>query len=94
MSSDRLITSILTVALFIVPYVILMQLANQILGVVHARPRFTPFSVGTVLVASAVIIIRDQRLEQAPERWARIKESFSTALMVSGVVIIGHIVFP
>ena len=94
MSSDRLITSILTVALFIVPYVILMQLANQILGVVHALPRFTPLIVGTVLVASAVIIIRDQRLEQAPERWARIKESFSTALAVSGVVIIGPIVFP
>ena len=71
-----------------------MLLAKETLGVVYAMPRFTPFSVGTMLVATAVVIIRDQRLEQGPERWARIKESFGAALAVSGGVIIGSIVFP
>ena len=94
MNSDRLITSILTVALFIVPYVILMQLANQILGVVHALPRFTPVFVGTVFIISAIVIIRDQRLEQTPERWARAKNSLSGAFAITGGVIISSTLLP
>jgi hypothetical protein len=65
-----------------------MLFANQTLGVVHALPRFTPLIVGTVLIVSAVVIIRDQRLEQTPERWARAKNSLGGALAASGAVII------
>ncbi len=94
MNRNRLITSILTVALFIVPYAILMQLANQTLGVAHALPRFTTLFVGTVLIISAIVIIRDQRLEQTPERWARAKNSLSGAFAISGGVIIGSTLLP
>ena len=94
MNRNRLATSILTVALYGITYTAIMLLAKDTLSVVYAIPRFTPFSVGTMLVATAVVIIRDQRLEQGPERWARIKESFGAALAVSGGVIIGSIVFP
>ena len=94
MDRNRLITSMLTVVLFIVPYVILMQLANQTRGVVHALPRFRPLFVGTVLIISAIVIIRDQRLEQMPERWARAKNSLSGAFAISGGVIIGSTLLP
>ena len=68
MNRNRLATSILTVALYGITYTAIMLLAKETLGVVYAIPRFTPLSVVTVLVATAVVIIRDQRLEQAPER--------------------------
>ena len=59
MNRNRLATSILTVALYGITYTAIMLLAKETLGVVYAMPLFTTFSVGTMLVASAVVIIRD-----------------------------------
>ena len=85
---QRLVTSILTVAVFAIPYTFLLFAMRQWFGFVVPEPKLTAVTVGIAMIVTALIIVRDQRLEIAPDNWKRMKESFSGAVAVSGGLLV------
>ena len=90
---QRLVTSILTVAVFAVPYTFLLFAMRQWFGFNVPEPQLTAVTVGIAMIVTALIIVRDQRLEIAPANWKRVKESFSGAVAVSGGLLVGSTIF-
>ena len=89
----RLITSALTVAVFAIPYTFLLFAMRHWFEFNVPEPKLTAVTVGIVMIVTALIIVRDQRLKMAPDSWKRVKESLSGAIAVSGGLLVGSTIF-
>lgn len=86
---QKLIISILTVAVFVIPYTLFLFTMRQWFGFNGPEPKLTAVTVSIAMIVTTLIIVRDQRLEMATENWKRLKMSFSAAIAVSGGLLVG-----
>ena len=85
---QRFLTSILTITIFFALYPLAMFAAESLFGSVFLR--ITELSFITLLVATVIVITRDQMLENAPDRLQRIKSTLGGAVLASMTSLIGN----
>ena len=78
---QRFLTSILTITIFFALYPLAMFAAESLFGSVFLQ--ITELSFITLLVATVIVITRDQILDNAPDRLQRIKSAVGVAALFS-----------